>query len=236
MKFYYLSLVFVSFFIPFIISLKNKIHFYSNKRALFAAISLSAIFFIAWDIVFTSLGVWGFTPKYNLGIMIFNLPLEEVLFFIGVPFACMYIYASLEVLYPIHLPAKNIKIIVVVILILLVILAFYNTDHLYTFIVSIYTFLVLFFTFFVYKSDWMDKMLLSYLVSMLPFLAINGLLTGMATNEPVVWYNNSENLGIRIGTIPVEDFIYNFALELTNLLIFHIMLDKFYKKADTFAV
>ena len=37
---------------------------------------------------------------------------------------------------------------------------------------------------------------------------MNGWLTGMFTEEPIVWYNDMQNMGLRLGTIPVEDLIY----------------------------
>jgi lycopene cyclase domain-containing protein len=39
---------------------------------------------------------------------------------------------------------------------------------------------------------------------LIPFLIVNGLLTSI----PVVIYNDNENLGIRIYTIPIEDTVY----------------------------
>ena len=49
----------------------------------------------------------------------------------------------------------------------------------------------------------------------IPFLIVNGLLTSI----PVVLYNDAENLGIRIYTIPVEDVFYGYALLLGTILI-----------------
>ena len=45
------------------------------------------------------------------------------------------------------------------------------------------------------------------LISLGPFLLVNGVLTGLLDSvSPPVWYNDSENLGLRLMTIPVEEF------------------------------
>ena len=59
----------------------------------------------------------------------------------------------------------------------------------------------------------------TFLIILVPFVVVNSILTGSFIDEPVVWYNNSENLGIRFLTIPVEDFGYAFSLILFNLLL-----------------
>jgi lycopene cyclase domain-containing protein len=45
---------------------------------------------------------------------------------------------------------------------------------------------------------------------------VNGLLTGL----PILIYNNEQNLGIRIGTIPIEDFFYNLILMLWMITLY----------------
>lgn len=52
-----------------------------------------------------------------------------------------------------------------------------------------------------------------------PFFIVNGILTGSGIVDQVVWYNNQENLGLRVFTIPIEDITYAFSLIIVNLFI-----------------
>ena len=61
---------------------------------------------------------------------------------------------------------------------------------------------------------------ITFLVMLIPFFIVNGILTGTGIQEEVVWYNDEENLGIRILTIPAEDILYAFSLILLNLILF----------------
>jgi len=63
-----------------------------------------------------------------------------------------------------------------------------------------------------FNPKWLTQFIVSFLVCLLPFLIVNGLLTGAATRLPVVWYHPAEFSGWRIITIPVEDLFYNFDL------------------------
>ena len=49
---------------------------------------------------------------------------------------------------------------------------------------------------------------------------MNGILTGTGLEEQVVWYNDLENISIRMLTIPVEDLVYGFLLFGLNVTLF----------------
>ena len=56
----------------------------------------------------------------------------------------------------------------------------------------------------------------TYILSLIPMFFVNGVLTSF----PVLIYNPKENLGIRVGTIPIEDFIYSYILNYMFISIF----------------
>jgi lycopene cyclase domain-containing protein len=54
-------------------------------------------------------------------------------------------------------------------------------------------------------------------------MIVNGILTGSLIEKEVVWYNPDEILGLRVLTIPAEDFVYGFSLILFNLLVINLL-------------
>lgn len=66
-----------------------------------------------------------------------------------------------------------------------------------------------------------------YAILLIPFFIVNGALTGSFTDEPIVWYNNAENLGIRLGTIPVEDVFYGLIMILLPVMIAERLKSRF---------
>ena len=58
--------------------------------------------------------------------------------------------------------------------------------------------------------------IISYSVMLIPFLIVNGYLTSI----PVVLYNKTQNLGIKISTIPLEDVVYGMLLMLMNVALY----------------
>ena len=89
MKGLYLLIDFFTVIVPFLFSFHPKLQFYKHFKAFFLSCFTVGTLFVLWDVYFTSIGVWGFNSDYLIGIYLFNLPIEEVLFFVCVPFSCV---------------------------------------------------------------------------------------------------------------------------------------------------
>jgi len=70
-----------------------------------------------------------------------------------------------------------------------------------------------------FNLEILRKYYLTFLVMLIPFIIVNGVLTGTGIENEVVWYNNAENLNFRLLSIPIEDTMYAFSLILLNLLL-----------------
>jgi lycopene cyclase domain-containing protein len=185
--------------------------------------------FIPWDVIFTINGVWGFNSDYFLGFEIFSLPLEEWLFFVCIPFACVFTHYALLLYFPnLKLNKVATKAISISLVLILFILALANYDKWYT-LVNFSLAIPLTWLVYKYNPQLLQHFLLSFLVMLIPFFIVNGVLTGSWIDNQVVWYNDAENLGIRMGTIPVEDSIYAYSMILMNLYYFEYLCSRFKK-------
>jgi lycopene cyclase domain-containing protein len=226
MKSLYLLVDFLTIILPLIFSFHPRIKFYKTWKEFFIATIPVAILFLIWDSTFTKLGVWNFNPRYITGIYFFKLPIEEILFFICIPFSCVFTYYCLDKFYKLAWNPKVENIFCIVLSIVLLITGFFYSRKLYTSVTFISTAFICLVLKFVFKINWFGKAVSVYLILLIPFLFANGILTGTGLDEPVVRYNNSENLNIRLFTIPVEDIVYGFELLLLNLFIYLHLLKK----------
>lgn len=92
---YFLVLA-VSLAAPLILSFSKKLDFYKYPVRIITALLLPFLIFFIWDLVVTARGHWSFSPLYTTGFKIFNLPIEEVLFFIVIPFCGLFTWESVK--------------------------------------------------------------------------------------------------------------------------------------------
>lgn len=200
-------------FIPvFALSFDKNVHYYQKWKYLLPAILPVAAFFIIWDVFFTQKGVWGFNHDYLSGIYLANLPVEEWLFFFTVPFACVFIYECLNF----YIKKDLLKAISPWVTKILIVLFFgvgiWKFWHMYTATTFLLAGGFLLYHQLFEEGYYRSRFYLSYLVVWIPFLLVNGVLTGGYTAEPVVIYNPEEYLGIRVTSIPLDDSVYNFLM------------------------
>lgn len=225
MKSLYLILDGITILFPLLLSFDKKVAFYKGWKAVLIAILAIGIPFVIWDIAFTKMGVWGFNPDYLTGFNMANLPVEEVLFFVVVPYACTFIYACVKAYFPkLRLTGFNRVFYALLIIYGLAVLFFgwggwYSMTASLLALVSVWYFLKL-------KKLNLKYLPLSFLIALVPFFIVNGVLTGTGIENPIVWYNDAENMGVRLFTIPMEDVIYGWSLLACNITIYEFYMSK----------
>ena len=205
----YAWVILLSFAGPFALSFDKKVSFYKEWAFVFIAALIVALPFLIWDELFTQWGVWGFNADYLLKIYIGRLPLEEVLFFIVIPYNFIFLLKVVQA----YFPNRNKKRIAPVFAFI-----FLTTSGLWMLLygANYYTFLATFLsatlTILLRNRKWYQDFMWTYLLCLIPFFIVNGILTGAFTDEPIVWYSAKHIIGWRMISIPFEDINYNYAL------------------------
>lgn len=225
-KYLYLAINFFSILFPFLFSFYSKSNFSKKWKYLWLAILLPALFFILWDEWFTQMGVWGFNPRYLTKVYVLSLPIEEVLFFICIPYACVFTYEAVNYLITWRMSRKQQDLITDILAGLLFLVGVIFFDRWYPSVTFILVSIFLNLHRWVWKSDYLGKFYVAFIFILIPFFIVNGILTGTGIEDQVVWYNDAENLGVRIGTIPVEDTFYGMLLLLMNISLFEFLQKK----------
>lgn len=211
-----------SILIPLLYSV-FRTDFIKNWKNFIISTSLIAIIYLIWDVIFTNTGIWGFNDNYCLGIYFLKIPLEEWLFFFVIPFCSLFTHYAFFTIYSNLRLNKTLTLYVSVFIILLsFFLIVTNLSKAYT-TVNFAFLAVIIVLGTMYKLKLLQQFYISFLIILIPFIIVNGILTGAVTETPIVWYNDLENLGIRFYTIPVEDFGYAFSMLFGNALIFETL-------------
>ncbi len=215
-KYTYLLVDFFCIIFPFLFSFHPKFKFYPQWKYFAMPAILTASFFIIWDIFFTSKGVWSFNPEFVVGIYFLGLPLEEYLFFLFIPYACVFTYFCITTYLDFSKYNKPVRLFTLVLALLIMLFGEFHLSQWYTSSTFILLAIALFLIWLL-KVDYLPSFFITFLLILIPFFISNGILTGSFIRQPVVLYNNNYNLGIRMSTIPVEDTFYGMLLMLMNV-------------------
>jgi len=209
------------FIVPFAFSFDAKTNFWPHWPAAALAMSLTGLLYLFWDSLVVRRGDWTFNPTYTGTWRIFDLPAGEILFFIAGPFACLFLFEVIHHWFPpVELWSMNPATLFAGALV---------------FVFGTWLFRHLGYTALALGSVAMSLSTLGLahpaVVGLSSFWIWFGvccvafvLFDGLCTALPTLWYNPKAVTGIRIGSIPLEDFFYNFSyLGLT--LSFYLLFD-----------
>lgn len=79
---------------PLLLSADRKLGMYRNVRALAATILIVSVPYWIWDIIAIARGHWSFHPERTLGPELFNMPVEEWMFFPVLAFVAIFTWES----------------------------------------------------------------------------------------------------------------------------------------------
>ena len=193
---------------PVALSLLPRAQFGTRARSLLWSILAVAPLFVVWDALVVGRH-WWFDPRYTLGVTVAGLPVEEWLFFVVVPYGCVFAWETIlhgARARPRSASGVHLRLGLAVAIAGLVAAAFGRE----------YTALALGAAALSVGLDWaLGTALLvtprAWLFAGLVTL-LTGVFNGYLTARPVVHYAEAYQLGVTIGTIPVEDFVYGLAL------------------------
>lgn len=231
-KFTYLLINLGAFAVPFLFSFHPRLRFVDEWRNFWPACIITASVFVAWDVLYTRLGVWGFNSRYVMGPAFLALPLEELLFFICIPYASVFTYHCLRQLSS-NLFQRPVPLISLALIVTCALVGALFVTRLYTGVTFSLLALLLLWLAQIRRVPWLSHFYVTWLIILIPFFLVNGLLTGTGLDEPVVWYNDQENLGLRLLTIPVEDVFYGMLLLLLNTALFEFFRNRTVAKKNT---
>ncbi|HRI00641.1 MAG TPA: lycopene cyclase domain-containing protein [Saprospiraceae bacterium] len=178
----------------------------------------AAFCFIIWDYAFTEVGIWGFNPKYVSGFSIGGFPIEEIIWFLVVPYASLYIFHLVDRFGSNLREKRSSNLLIVVVIVVLTLFYFKFDDKLYSCFTSGVG-IALCCLAMIRKTSKHEVLIVSFPIIIIPMILVDGLLTGMFTSQPLVAYNPQEFSQIRLISIPVEDFIFGWDYLLSIILI-----------------
>lgn len=217
----YLLLNIIIISIPLILTFAPKVYYYRKILHLLFSITVVSGLFVVWDILASARGDWTFNKTYIGGFSILGLPYEELLFFITVPYSCLFLYETFRT-YIKEGSCPYSKYFYGILVFLCVLGAIVFIDKAYTVTVLLISALIFVNAIFCFKQIFTSKI---YWIYILVCTSLFALFNHFLTSMPVVMYSPNAITGLRIGTIPIEDFIYNFSL-LSLYLIFYLFAEE----------
>jgi len=213
--------------LPILFSFSKRIHFISRFKHVTIATFLVISIFIPWNIAFTTLKIWSYSPSKYLGLTIVEVPIEAYLYYIFTPYLCIFIYVWLTKIIKKNY-FKGAHFAVTPFLIAALVLLLLNSfDQTYAAFSLCFLILLLFIQL-VNGKRYMGKFYLSFVFSIVPLFIVDSLLAALN----VIWFDSKVTLAYKLGYLPLDTLIFDAGLCLLSVMGFEWSQRNFFKHSS----
>lgn len=184
-------------------------------KPIFITTIIIAIPYLIWDALVAG-HWWSFNPDHILGLTVSNLPLEEILFFITVPAACLILWHGIKDNCTTQSNQSRPHFIIFAAFLILITVGPALT---YWRLVSALSLVILIID---YSTAKLITSPAGFTMSF-AILTLTLVFNGYLTARPVVTYAPAAISGVRLFTIPIEDFLYGLTLIWSNIILYQAL-------------
>jgi lycopene cyclase domain-containing protein len=192
---------------PFLGTLVWLRSFWIQWRQLMLAWLTVSMTWIVLDILSVARGWWGYNQAYFFGPKLGGLPLEEVAFFFTVPFACLVVYWVMQRHVRGGIRRGSAHMMVAAVSVVLIGIVVGNIQHERTVFDCLLALAVMAFA---WRLGHVYSRLFWYWNGVVFICCL--LFDAILTAPPIIIYAEPVMSGWRLGSVPIEDVIYNFSL------------------------
>jgi len=202
---------------PLILSFLPQIRFFRFWPAVLISILIVGGVYVVWDILAVRWGHWRFHSLYVGDVRWLGLPPGEWLFFVAVPYACLFVYEVCRAFFVVTPLISSLWWVQIVLGVVFAVLAWVWREKGYSCLalgsVAVFWLASAFLApgLVTSSSFWFFMG-----ISMVAFVVVDGLYV----NLPTIFYNEKAIWGRRVWNIPIEDVLYNFSLLGLELLVY----------------
>ena len=204
MNYTYLLINVALLLIPLILIYPMKLQQSRTIKFMLLAVFINVFVFSVPTEYLTQMKVIVFNPPYLTGFILWQLPIEELLFSLVMPFAGLAVYVFLNTRFPDLKFEKYSLALSNILLGICIAILYFGYHNLYTLFTFLILLIFLLYVEYVNKIRFMYRFYRAWLVSLFPFYIAASIVNAL----PVIQYNEKETLIFNLMNVPFESPFY----------------------------
>ncbi len=218
MNYTYLLINVALLLIPLILIYSMKMQQNRAVKFMLLAVFINVFVFSVPTEYLTQMKVIVFNPPYLTGFILWQLPIEELLFSLVMPFAGLAVYIFLNTRFPDLKFEKYSLALSNILLGICIAILYFGYHNLYTLFTFLILLVFLLYVEYVNKIRFMYRFYRAWLVSLVPFYIAASIVNAL----PVIQYNEKETLIFNFLNVPFESPFYFMGMLLLTVYLFEL--------------